>query len=120
MEGVVTALSVVALLVLLSPLWMLLLTFFVLVPLSFFAPPAPTVSRTSLDCPFSKRRANVAFLTAPGARTPADVLACSVFPDERDARCAKRCRELVETRSTPSTMVPRYALLADGEAYRAA
>jgi hypothetical protein len=120
MEWMVTILSGLGLLVLLAPVIMLLLTFFVLVPLAHFVPPASTVSRTSFACPVSKRRVSVAFLGISGVGTPTDVLSCSVFPDGERVRCAKGCLGLAETRRMPSPMVPPYALLADGVASRGA
>ena len=116
MEWMGSVLPVIGLLIVVSPLIMLLLTVFLLMPLALLASPAPTLSRASFNCPFSKRRANVAFLNSPDAGQPTDVLTCSVFSDARGIRCAKGCLELATTRPTPSPVFARYALLADGEA----
>jgi len=80
------------------------------------------VSRTTFDCPFSKQRASVEFLGDGGASDrPADVLSCSVFaPRPYHVRCEKACLGLAETWSAMSPMMPRYALLSGGVAYRAA
>ena len=107
-----------ALLVLLAPLISLLATVFILVPLAHFLPQPPMVARTSFECPFSRRKVNVAFLTSPASGTPADVLSCSLFTDERGVRCKKGCLDLAETGWTPRPIVARFALLADGEARR--
>jgi hypothetical protein len=83
-----------------------------------FVPAGPTVARTSFDCPFSKRRASVEFLIAPGSDRPSDVLSCSVFAKPYHVRCKKGCLELADAGWAPSPMMPRYALLADGVALR--
>lgn len=118
METVQAVLAGIALVVLLSPLIMLLLTFFVLVPLALLAPPLSTIGRATFDCPLSKRRVHAAFANAAGSAKPNDVLECSAFPDPGDVRCKKECLNGAETHWTPSPMTPRYALLADGAAYR--
>jgi len=118
MEVIVTILAGLALLALLTPALTLLATVFVLVPLAHFLPQPPMVARASFDCPLSHRGVSVAFLTSPASTTPADVLSCSVFPDERGVRCKKGCLEVAETRWTPRPVVARFALLADGEASR--
>ncbi len=118
MDVIVTLLAGLALSVLLAPVILLLATFFILVPLAHFLPQPPMVARASFDCPFSRRMVNVAFLTSPASATPADVLSCSVFTDERGVRCKKGCLELAETGWTPRPVVARFALLADGEASR--
>lgn len=118
MDLIVTFLAGLALLVLLATLISLLLTVFILVPLAHFAPAPPMVARTSFDCPYSRRRVNVAFLTSPAAGRPSDVLSCSLFTDERGVRCKKGCLELAETVWTPRPVVARFALLADREASR--
>jgi hypothetical protein len=118
MDLIVTFLAGLALLVLLAPVISLLATVFILVPLAHFLPQPPMVARTSFECPYSRRRANVAFLTEPPSETPSDVLSCSVFDDERGVRCKKGCLALAETAWTPRPVVARFALLADGEASR--
>lgn len=118
MDLIVMLVTGLALLVLLAPLISLLATVFILVPLAHFLPPPAMVARTSFECPYSRRKMNVAFLTEPSSETPSDVLACSVFPDEGGVRCKKMCRELAATGWAPRPVVARFALLADGEASR--
>lgn len=118
MDWLITFVTVLALLVVLSPLLMLLVTVFVLVPLAHLAPRPTMIARNTFDCPFSKRRATAAFLASPGVDRPIDVLACSVFADGR-IRCKKGCLALAATGWTPSpTTVPRYAMIAGGTSYR--
>ena len=117
MEWLITVTTGLALVVLLSPLLMLGVTIFILVPLAHLAPRPTMIARSTLDCPFSRRRADVDFLISPDAARPADVHACSVFPDGR-VRCEKGCRDLAVAAWAPSPAVPRFALLADGTAYR--
>lgn len=118
MDLIVTLVAGLAALVLLAPAISLLLTVFILVPLAHFATVPPKVARTSFECPYSRRRVGVAFLTQPSSPTPADVLSCSVFTDEHGVRCKKGCLALAETTWTPRPVVARFALLADGEASR--
>ena len=118
MDLIATVLTGLALLVLLAPLASFLATVFILVPLAHFLPPPSMVARTSFDCPFSKRKVSVAFLTSPASATPSDVLSCSLFADGRGIRCKKGCLELAQTGWTPRPVVARFALLADGEACR--
>jgi hypothetical protein len=80
---------------------------------------AGMVSRTSFDCPFSKRHASVEFLTEVGSDRPNGVLSCSVFvPKPYQVRCEKACLGVAMTGCASSPMMPRYALLANGVAYR--
>jgi hypothetical protein len=80
---------------------------------------AGMVSRTSFDCPFSKRHASVEFVTEPGCDRPSGVLSCSVFaPLPSHVRCEKACLGMATTGCASSPMMPRYALLAGGVAYR--
>jgi len=116
MDWILTILTGLALLVLTAPLLMLAVTVFVLVPLAHLAPRPTMIARKTFDCPFSRQRATVEFLTSPDATQPRDVHACSVFPD--GVTCAKGCRHLAAARWAPSPAVPRYALIADGTAYR--
>ncbi len=82
--------------------------------------PGAMVSRTAFDCPFSERRASVEFLSEPGSDRPTGVLSCSVFaPKPYHVRCEKGCLGLAETGWALSPMMPRYALLSGGLAYRA-
>ena len=85
---------------------------------SHFAPAGPTVARTAFDCPFSKKRVSVEFLTAPGSGQAMDVLSCSFFAKPYHVRCKKGCLELAEAGWAPPLMVPRYALLSDGVVLR--
>jgi len=118
MEWIVTVATGIALLVLFLPLIMLLGTFFVLVPLAHLAPAPTMVARASLYCPFARRSASVAFETPASSDTPSDVLTCSLFADGRGIRCTKGCLRLVRTGWTPSPMVPRFSLIADGVTHR--
>jgi hypothetical protein len=100
-----------------APALLLLVTFFVLIPLAHLAPRQPVLSRASFDCSFSKRHASATFLTAPGTERAADVLDCSVFPDGR-VRCQKPCLGLAAVSWRPSPMVPPFSLIADGVTLR--
>jgi hypothetical protein len=117
MDWIITLLTGLALLVLASPLLMLGVTIFILVPLAHLAPRPTMIARSTFDCPFSRRRVSVAFVTSPDDPRPSDVSACSVFPDG-GVRCAKGCRHLAVAGWAPSPTVPRYALIAGGTAYR--
>lgn len=114
MEWIATFLTGLALVMLFTSLIMLLGTIFILVPLAHLAPAPAMVARASFDCPFSQRRASVAFVTPPDSQMPSDVLSCSLFTDERGIRCKKDCLRLARTGWRPSSMVPRYSLVADG------
>lgn len=121
MEWVLTLMSGIVVLCLLGPLVMLLggLMLFGLVGQVLRS--GPMVSRTAFDCPFSKKRASVEFLGEAASDQPTDVLSCSVFaPKPYHVRCEKECLGLVETRWALSPMMPRYALLSGGVAYRVA
>ena len=117
MEWFLSVVTALVLLVLLAPLLMLGVTVFVLAPLAHLARRPAMIARSTFDCPFSKRRATVEFLTSPEAVRPSDVRACSVFADGR-IRCKKGCRDFSETAWAPSPAVPRYALIAGDTAYR--
>ncbi len=117
MGWLVPVLTALALLILLAPVVSLLGTIFVLVPLAHLLPHPSMVARASFECPFAKRRVNVAFLTSPRSTRPSDVLSCSLFSDG-DVRCVKGCARLAETAWLGRSVVARYALLADGEALR--
>ncbi len=108
--------GIVALLVVLTPLFMIIVTVLVLVPLAHLAPAAPTLARTSLTCPSLSRRALVAFVTVPGFTTAVDVESCSIHGD-RPVRCGKSCLAHAAVTSTSSPMNPRFALVADGVVY---
>jgi hypothetical protein len=117
MDWIFTLVTALALLMLVSPILMLLATVFILVPLAHLAPRPMMLARSSFDCPFSKRRANVEFVTHPEADRPTDVARCSVFSDG-GVRCKKGCLALAEAAWAPTPMASRFALIAGGTAYR--
>ena len=117
MDWLITLVASLAVLLLVSPLLMLLATFFILVPLAHLAPRPAMIARSTFDCPITKQRVNAEFLTTADADRPADVLACSAFPGG-EVLCKKGCVALAETRWAPSPAVPRFALIADGTSYR--
>jgi hypothetical protein len=117
MEWLITLLTGLGLLIIFAPLLAILATVFILVPMAHLASPPPMVARTSFRCPFSRREVDVAFLTSPDAPRPSDVVTCSLFADGRPA-CQKECLRLAESGWAPSPMEPRFALLADGVAFR--
>jgi hypothetical protein len=103
-------LTVLVLSVLIAPFVVL----FVLVALAHLAPSSSMVARTSFVCPVRRRRVTVAFLTVPGFRRPADIAACSDFPDPEHVTCKKTCLDTASACWEPSPMTPRYSLIADG------
>ncbi len=117
MEWVVTILTGFAFLLLVAPAAMLLLTVFVLVPLAHLVPQPPMLARATFECPFSRRTVNAAFEVSPGAGRPTDVHACSVF-GAGPVRCRKGCLATATSGWAPSPMLPRFALTADGPAFR--
>jgi hypothetical protein len=117
MDWLLWAFTALIVIVLLSPVLMIGLTIFVLAPLAHLTRRPAMIGRQTFDCPFSKQRASVSFVASPDAARPADVSACSVFPDGH-VRCEKACRTLAETTWTPSPTVARWALLAGDTAYR--
>jgi hypothetical protein len=117
MEWMMTLATGLGLLILLAPVFALLVTFFVLVPLAHLAPAAVAVARRGFRCPITKRRVRATFLTAPDVDRPLDVLECSEF-DPEPVGCKKGCLALATAKPAPSPMVPRYALIADGVACR--
>jgi hypothetical protein len=119
MEWALALASGFVLVLLVAPLIVLLLALAALGATGFL-PGSKTVSRTSFDCPFSKRRATVDFLVGPTSGQPLDVLSCSVFSKPYHVRCKKGCLALAETGWTPPPMMPRFALLSGGVAYRGA
>jgi len=116
MEWVITFVAGLVLAVILAPVAMLLLTFFVLVPLAHLMPARATLARTRFECPFKKVVVNATFVTTPDG-APADVAACSAFGDGK-VTCAKACRALATVGFAPSPMVPRFGLLSGSEAFR--
>jgi hypothetical protein len=117
MDWIVSVVAGVVLLVLFSPLLMLGLTVFVLAPLAHLARRPAMIGRSTFDCPVSKRRVSVEFLTSPDAPRPTEVRACSMFPDGRIG-CRQGCCDLSETSWAPSPVTPRFALIAGDTAYR--
>ena len=117
MDWIVSVIAGVVLLVLFSPLLMLGLTIFVLAPLAHLARRPAMIGRSTFDCPVSKRRVSVEFLTSPDAPRPTEVRACSMFPDGR-IRCEQGCCDLSETTWAPSPATPRFALIAGDTSYR--
>jgi hypothetical protein len=116
MDWIVTGIAGLGLMIILLPLFMLVVTVFVLVPLAHFYRPGASLSRTSFACPFSHRHVSTTFVTEPGADRPSDVTECSVFTGG-EIRCEKGCLELAHAAAEPSAMVPRFALLAGSETY---
>jgi hypothetical protein len=86
---------------------------------SQLVPAGPTLSRASFDCTFSRKRVSAEFLTEAGADHPADVTRCSAFADGHP-HCRKGCLELAAAATVASPLTPRFALIADGVAYRGA
>ena len=120
MEWVLTLTSSFVVLCLLGPLVALLGGLMLFGLAGHLVHSGPSVWRTAFVCPFSKKRASVEFLGEPTSDHPSDVLSCSVFaPKPYHIRCDKACLGLSETRSVLSPMMPRYALLSGGVAYRA-
>jgi hypothetical protein len=117
MDWLIMIFAGVMLVVVVAPVAMLLLTFFVLVPLAHLMSQPSTLARTTLTCPVSKRTVNATFVTSPTAERPTDVVQCSLFADGR-VRCGKGCLLHAEVGWAPSPMLPRFALLADGTAQR--
>jgi hypothetical protein len=117
MEWLVMLVAGFVLVVIAAPIALLLLTFFVLVPLAHLMPPPTTLARASFQCPFRKTAVTATFLTPPDGGGPADVVACSAFGD-REVTCAKGCRALASVGWAPSPMVARFALIADEVALR--
>lgn len=117
MDWIISVVAGAVLLVLLLPILMLGLTVFVLAPLAHLARRPAMIGRSTFDCPFTKRRVSVEFLTPPDSVRPTEVQACSMFPDGRIG-CGKGCRDLSETAWVPSPATPRFALIAGDTAYR--
>jgi len=118
MEWALPLVFVAVALVVVLPLALLLVTVALLGFAGHFGPGWPVISRATFNCPFSKRRASVEFLTPTGSEKTTDVLSCSVFSQPYEIRCKKDCLELATAGWSPPLTVPRYALLADGIALR--
>jgi hypothetical protein len=117
MDWVISAVAGSMLLVLFLPLLMLGLTVLVLAPLAHLARRPAMIGRSTFDCPFSRRRVSVEFLTSPDSVRPTEVRACSMFPDGRIG-CGQGCCDLSGTTWAPSPATPRFALIAGDTAYR--
>lgn len=113
MEWIAVVLTGLVVLVLLVPI----LLFFLLVPLALLAPHPEMGATTSFTCPFSRRRATATFLVSPESGHPTDVLRCSLFAQGR-LLCTKGCLERASGSWGPSSMIPRFALLAGDTVYR--
>jgi len=118
MEWALPLVFVAVALVVVLPLALLLAAVALLGFVGHFGAGRPIISRASFNCPFSKRRANVEFLTPTGSEKTTDVLSCSVFSQPYEIRCKKGCLDLATAGWSPPLTVPRYALLADGVALR--
>jgi hypothetical protein len=118
MEWALPLVFVLVVLVFVVPLALLLAAVALLGFVGHFGPGWPVISRATFNCPFSKRRASVEFLTPSGSEKTTDVLSCSVFSEPYQVRCQKGCLELATAGWSPPLTVPRYALLADGVALR--
>lgn len=119
MEWLGTMVASVVVLLLLGPVVVLVGSLALMWVGSQLVPVGPTLSRASFDCPFSRRRVSAEFLTEAGADHPGDVTACSAFADGHP-RCRKGCLELATATTVASPLTPRFALIADGVAYRGA
>jgi hypothetical protein len=117
MDWIVTIFAGFVFALMLAPLVMLALTFLVLVPLAHLMPAPSMRAGARFDCPFSGRLVTATFVTSPDETHPTDVAACSRFGHGKVA-CGKQCLTLAAVGWTPSPMVPRFALLADGTAAR--
>ncbi len=118
MEWVLTLTASVLVALLVVPFVVLVGGILLMWAIGHLLPGSPIVSSTTFDCPFSKRRATIEFLTPQGAGQPSDVLSCSVFPHPSHIRCKKECLKLAQSGWMPSPMMPRFSLLADGVSYR--
>jgi hypothetical protein len=116
MEWITTIVAAIVLALIVAPVAMLLLTFFVLVPLAHLMPASRTLARAHFECPFKKMVVNATFVTTPDG-APADVAACSAFGDG-EVTCQKACRALASVGFAPSPMVARFGLLPGTEAFR--
>jgi hypothetical protein len=76
MEWIAMIVAGLVLVVITAPLAMLLLAFFVLVPLAHLAPRPAMLARATFQCPVSKTAVNVTFLTSERDEE-LDVVACS-------------------------------------------
>jgi hypothetical protein len=119
MDWMLRLTSSVVFLLLLAPFAVLLVGLMLFGLVGHLLPRSLIKSKTSFDCPHSRRHATVEFLSSPETGQLSDVLSCSVFSDPYEVSCKKGCLTMIETGWQPSPMMPRYALLANGLAYRA-
>ena len=117
MDWIETILAGLVFALMVAPLAMLVLTFFVLVPLAHLMPASPMLARARFNCPVSKGTVTASFVTTPGNDHPTDVAACSHFGDS-NVLCGKKCLAVATVGWEPSPMVPRYSLVADDTAPR--
>lgn len=117
MEWLITLVAGIGFAVLLAPVAMLLLTFFVLVPLAHLMSRPAMIGRATFDCPVTRRRVNAAFVSEPGHDHPSDVSACSRFGDG-PVTCKKGCLAVATIGWGASAMTPRYALISGDVALR--
>jgi hypothetical protein len=118
MEWALPLVFVAVALVVVLPLALLLAAVALLGFAGHLGPGWPVISRATFNCPFSKRRASVEFLTPTDSEKTTDVLSCSVFAEPYHVRCKKGCLDLATAGWSPPLTVPRYALLAEGVALR--
>jgi hypothetical protein len=118
MEWFLVPIAALVALVLAVPPIALGVIFVMLVVRGLFGPAAHTVARQTIDCPFSRRRARLEVEGAEDSERPLDVLSCSVFDDPRQVRCKKGCLELVSMGVVATPLMPRFALVDGGVAYR--
>jgi len=118
MEWVGALMASLVVLLLLGPLFVMVAGALALTLFAQFLPASPTVSRSSFECPFSRRSVTAAFLSWPGVDHPDDVVSCSAFADPGRIRCKKACLAMAHTASVGTPVVPRFSLIADGVAYR--
>jgi hypothetical protein len=106
------------LLLLVIPVVVAVGTVFLLGAAGWISNSSPSLARIAFYCPFSRRRVCATFLTRAGEDSPADVVTCSRFKDERAITCDKGCTHLAASGWGASCMEPRFALLSGDVAYR--
>ena len=76
---------------------------------------SPRRVRESFECPVTGRVVTAEFLVPEGAKHPAEVASCTMFPNRARIACKKDCRRFADVRWGLSRAVfPRWALTADG------
>jgi hypothetical protein len=118
MESIVTVIASVVVLLFLSVPVMLVGSVLLVALAGPLLSAAPMLGRARFVCPVSKLTVNAQFTSWPGSEGPVDVCACSAFQDPTKVTCKKRCLELARTSAVSFAMVPRFALIAGGTAYR--